>query len=196
MPYPSQEEVLRGDPLHDWIDEHFLRADPFAFDQIGFRSSVKIISSSLDIDPNGIFCTGSGAMGFSINPHKVENNALKRFNDGSDLDIALISEVHFEAAWRDLRKAAQPSTQPMDELVRDHINWQKKRFFDGAVMANKLLPALSFGADWVAASVRISEHICRLLDREIDVEFWIYRDYWSLRNYIADGVTKCRKLVA
>jgi hypothetical protein len=191
--YPKQEELLGSEPLLKWIDGNFLRSDPFAFSEVGFKSVVGDLSDEFDIDPNGIYCIGSGAVGLSLNPTKIRGSALKPFDAASDLDLALISEVHFETAWRDLRRASQPSVAVMDSVIRENISWQKKRFFDGAIVANALLPAISFGPEWLEAHVRISERVAVMLNREIDVHFWIYRDYWSVRNYVAESIVKCRK---
>src|SRR5262249_22743172 len=111
----------------------------------------------------------------------------------SDLDLAIISETHFEAAWRDLRRATQPTLEQVPAPLQDAMSWQKKRFFDGAIIANMVLPYLSYGSAWQTKVVRISERVAVMLHREIDTHFWIYRDYWSLRNYVADGVVKVRR---
>lgn len=192
MAYPTQEELVSAEPLLDWIDSHFLRHDPFAF-QENFRDISTLITAEFGVDPNAIFCIGSGAIGLSINPDKILNGILKPFNTASDIDLAFISEVHFEQAWRDLRAASQPTLAEISDLVRNNLKWQKKRFFDGAILANKLLPELSFGREWLASEVRLAQEISVALDREIDVNYWIYRDYWSLRNYVATGVMNCRR---
>jgi hypothetical protein len=193
--YPSEDEILRSASVLPWIDDCFLRSDPYAFKDIanGFRSTAALIAQELDVDRNGIFCIGSGAVGLSLNPDKLSDGGLKKYDDESDLDLAVISEVYFETAWRDLRRAAQPTTEYMDTTVKQYIQWQKKRFFDGAILANRLLPALSFAPTWEISLVRIQEHISRLFEREVSIGLWIYRDYWSLRNYISDGLVKCRR---
>jgi hypothetical protein len=192
MPYPTQEELLAADDLAPWVDEHFLRPDPYAFETVGFRPTLSIICEKLEIDPNGVFVIGSGAIGISLNPGKIFDGNLKTFDEGSDLDLALISEVYFEQAWRDLRTIAHAGALDVPQLVEDNLSWQKKRFFEGTIVANKLLPALSFGPVWVAHLLEISQEISIVLDREIEVNMWIYRDYWSLRNYVLDGLLKCK----
>lgn len=193
--YPSEDDVLRCDPVLTWIDDKYLRNDPYAFKDVadGFHSTASLIAQEFDVDRNGIFCIGSGAIGLSLNPANSTDGKLKRFDNESDLDLAIISEVHFEAAWRDLRRASQPTVEFMEQVVQENIQWQRKRFFDGAILAEKLLPALSFGPEWSIALIRCEEHICRLLEREVSIGLWIYRDYWSLRNYVSDGLMKCRR---
>lgn len=195
MSYPSQDDIVQCTSILPWIDEYFLRSDPYAFKDfsIGFRSTAALISKELDVDRNGIFCIGSGAVGLSLDPGKMRDGNLKRYDDRSDIDLAIISEVHFETAWRDLRRKSQPTLDYMEQLIERHINWQRKRFFDGAIVATHLIPALSFAQGWQPALVRIEEHVSRLLDREISLGLWIYRDYWSLRNYVSDGLMKCKR---
>ena len=191
--YPTEEELLHAAPLLPWIDKYFLRFDPFAFQRVGFRPFLEAVVEELDVDANGVFVIGSGAVGLSLNPDKITSGCLARFGAESDLDVALISEVHFETAWRDLRRASQPTIAEASTNLRDNLNWQKKRFFEGAIIANRLLPELSFGPPWQTASVRVAERVALLLDREVEINYWVYRDYWSLRNYVAKGVVACRK---
>ena len=195
MPYPTQGELLGADPVPEWLDEHFLRQDPFAFRRTGFRRVVRLVSTQLDVDANGVYCIGSGAVGLSLSPRKIVDDNLKPFDDESDIDLAVISDFHFETAWRDLRQATQsilPVSQ-IAETVRENIAWQRKKLFDGAILAHKLLPELSFGGQWLPAMTRVSEAVVTMLDREVDINMWIYRDYWSLRNYVADGLVRCRE---
>lgn len=191
--YPLQEEIIKADPLLEWIDKHFLRSDPFAFQGADFWPLIALISEELEIDANGIYCIGSGAVGLSLNPSKIQDSTMKVFDTDSDIDLAFISEVHFETSWRDLRRASQPTMQTIDPVVKEHLNYQRKRFFDGAIITTHLLHALSFGPKWVTSQVKIGELIARTLGREVSINFWIYRDYWSLRNYVARGVLSCRE---
>lgn len=196
MKYPTQSDLIEAVDVFDFLDEHFLRQDPFAFESSDFGRFVRTCVEALGVDPNAVYCIGSGAVGLSLNPKKIDNGLLKPFDNDSDLDIALISETHFESAWRDLRFKGHPVIAEMEGELAAHLRWQKKRFFDGAIIATHLLPALSFGTDWVSALVRVEETASLILDRNVDVNVWIFRDYWSMRSYVAEGVIKCRKAVA
>lgn len=197
MAYPTQDDLLQAEPLDEWIDEHFLRSDPAAFGSGGFRPVVAQVARLLDVDANGIYCVGSGAIGVSINPGKSGHGALKKFDADSDIDLAIISEVHFEAAWRDLRRAASPLLRSeMENELEEALDWQRKRFFDGIILANKVLPYLSFGPAWLPAIARVEEDIALLLDRSVPLNVWIFRDYWSLRTYVTKGALLCRERVA
>lgn len=195
--YPSQTEILGATDVFDWIDRNFLRCDPYAFRGANFQEFVLTCVSSLGVDPNGVYVIGSGAVGLSLNPSKISGGRLKGFDGSSDLDVALVSEVHFERAWRNLREQAHPaSVDEMEQELADAMGHQRKRFFDGAILANKLLPYLDFGEVWVSSLVKVSEVAAKALDREIEVNCWIYRDYWSVRSYVANGIVKCKESVS
>ena len=195
--YPSQDDLASASDVLVWIDEEFLRPDPAAFATARepFTSIATDISRQLDVDRNGIYCIGSGAVGLSTNPSKIEGGNLKLFDESSDIDIAVISWFHFEQAWRDIARSVQPHLEEWPELLSEHLAWQRRRLFDGAILAHKLLPVLSFGRDWAGAVERVAERIVKAVDRNVDVHIWIYRDYWSLRNYISLGVNKCRQKI-
>ena len=195
--YPSQQEMEELDDSLLWIDEVFLRSDPAAFADanLPFFDIATLISRELDVDRNGIFCVGSGAVGLSINPTKVKDFALKEFDLESDLDIAVISARHFEQAWQDLREATQPHLVELPVKLVENLSWQRKRFFDGVILTTELLPFLSFAGRWLGAIERVAEQIVRSLDRNVDVHLWLYRDYWSLRNYVFNSLVQSMKML-
>ena len=194
MPYLNETELLSAEDPPVWIDHHFLRQDPFAFHSgtLSFHDAACALACTLDVERNGIFCIGSGAIGLSINPHKISKGHLKHYDSNSDLDIAIISSRHFELAWRELLLATQPHLKEVPREVETNLSWQRKRLFDGAILANKLLGSFSFGTKWLGAIDRFSGRLEDALDRNVQAEFWIYRDYWSLRNYVARGVVACQ----
>lgn len=196
MKYPTQDELVDAGNVFEFLDERVLRQDPFAFAETDFDQFVRVCVKALNVDPNAVYCVGSGAVGLSLNPEKISSGELKAFDDKSDLDIALISETHFEIAWRDLRSKGHPVVAEMETDLMKHLSWQKKRFFDGAIIATHLLPALTFGPAWIPALVRVEQEASVLLGRNVDVNAWIYRDYWSMRSHVAEGLLKCRKELA
>lgn len=194
--YPDQEAVFRGHSAPTWVDRHVLRSDPAAFevpDENLFHRFVQECSTSLDVDPNGVYCIGSGAIGLSFNPNKVVNDELKPFDKSSDLDIAIISPFYFERAWRDLRVAASSyHGDPPSNRLYKKIQHQRVRMFDGAIVANELMSHLSFGSEWVTANQRLQYDWADRLNRDrLSINWWIYRDYWSVRNYVTEGIAKC-----
>ena len=170
----------------------FIREDPFAFSSGDFADLTLEIGELLEVDVNGIFCVGSGAIGLSFDPDKATGGTLKPFGLDSDLDLAIISSYHFDIAWRDLRNASQPTVEERNELLDKHLSLQRKRLFDGAILTDRLLPVLSFGNKWITALTRVEQTASVQLNREVSVKAWIYRDYWSLRNYVSLGLSRCQ----
>lgn len=197
MGYPSESEVIAAAHPPEWIDRHFLRQDPFIFSGASrtFHDIACSVAAELEVDRNGIFCIGSGAIGLSLNPSKLSQGHLKRMDYDSDMDLAIVSARHFELAWQDLLRATQPHLEQVSKELDANLAWQRKRLFDGAILANKLLGTLSYGKHWIAALDRIGQSIAVALDRNVSVEVWVYRDYWSLRNYVAKGIVGCQKLL-
>ena len=201
--YPDQDEIL-GCADHEiprWIDKRFLRADPFAFSHSSgnlFGEFVHESADAFEVDPNGIFCVGSGAVGLSLSPNKIRTNQLKRFDKDSDIDLAIISSFHFEQSWRDLRIAGHKAygSIPSKNLLA-RLDHQRARMFDGAIVANRLLSRLSFGPSWLAAHKRLQlDWTDRIgLSGKGGINLWIYRDYWSVRSYVADGIMKCTRRI-
>ena len=195
MAYPTEQDVLAAVDPPPWIDRHFLRQDPFAFESQGvdFHQFACGLSAALDVERNGIFCIGSGAIGLSVSPRNVQGGHLKAYDDASDLDVAIISSWHFESAWRELLQATQPHLSEVPDTIRQNLTWQRKRLFDGAILANKLIGSLSFGPQWIGAIDRFSGRLSDQFDRNVTIEAWIYRNYWSLRNYVGSGLVACQR---
>ncbi len=195
--YPTQQDIEDADDVLLWIDEAYLRLDPAAFNAstTPFQEIAGMIARELDVDRNGIYCVGSGAMGLSLDPMKVTAGRLKVFDSSSDIDLAVVSAYHFEQAWRDLRTKTQPHLEELHPDLVANLNWQRKRLFDGVILTSKLLPFLSFASEWQGAIERVAERVVKSLDRNVDISLWLYRDYWSIRNYVSVGLTKCKEIL-
>ncbi|MGJ8720844.1 MAG: hypothetical protein ACSHW9_03260 [Salinibacterium amurskyense] len=194
MNYPNAADLQNIENLPVWIDRHFLRNDPYAFNLTSenfFPEFVAECVREYDVDSNSVYCIGSGATGLSFNPLKMNGSDLKTFDNGSDLDIAIISPFLFETAWRDLRTAVHPAYASPSGNLQKKISHQRSRMFDGAIVANKLLSHLSFGSKWLTSRQRMQIVWREKLDIQGDINMWIYRDYWSVRSYAAEGIQKC-----
>lgn len=190
--YPDQTALVRAVSIPDWVDRNFLRGDPYAFRHGSYQEFVFQCGASFGVDPNAVFCLGSGAIGLSLNPSKISDGQLKPFDEQSDLDVALISDYHFELAWRELRHQAHPAYGPTDSGLQAHLSWQRKRLFDGAILTNLLLPLLSFGPAWQLGLIQVEQTAAEQVGREISVHFWVFRDYWSVRSTVARSLLDCR----
>jgi hypothetical protein len=75
---------------------------PYIFDAniTAFSTWRHVLADGIGVDPREVLITGTACTGVSLNPHK----SFKAFDAGSDVDVAVISGYHFEAAWRTLRQ--------------------------------------------------------------------------------------------
>ena len=164
-----------------WILEH----TPYIFDNdeknyIEWRME---ISKMMRVDPSDIHITGSAALGFSLNPHKN----FKLFDEKSDIDICIISHLFFDIAWYDLIHTKRSNLPPkMQTALDEHRN---RLIYWGTIATDKLLPLLSFGRDWDKIITQNS-NLPALAGRTIN--FRIYKDTLSFRNYVSESVNNRR----
>lgn len=162
-----------------WILEH----TPYVFEdyETEYISWRHEIAEKLRIDARDIIITGSASLGFSLNPNKN----FKSFDKKSDIDINIISHHYFDVAWHDLIHLSPAGISPkMKTALEDH---RKRLIYWGTVATDKILPLLSFGGEWdrIIKTCQLPEP---LVDHEIN--FRIYKDALSIRNYIALSVNE------
>lgn len=150
---------------------------PHIFPDSPTNSDWKIkIAHMLKVDPCSVFIIGSGCTGISLNPNK----GFKAFNDGSDIDIAIVSGYHFEVAWRALRElgTGKYSLEPAAQAaLKDH---RESFLYWGTIATEKILNLLPFGEDWIRAAIEFGKKP-PMEGREI--KFRLYRDSYSLVSY-------------
>jgi hypothetical protein len=142
------------------------------------------LGSRLEIDPRAIAVVGSAALGFSLNPNK----ALRAFDDASDVDVAVVSHRHFEAAWDHLRSKGFQALKSVEaqNAVKAH---RRIYIFNGTIATDYLLQYLPFARQWLGAFA----YMAGLAPTESrDIKARIYRDFDSLREYQLRGVLAAR----
>lgn len=135
-----------------------------------------ILAEGIDVDPRAISLVGSAATGFSLNPHKN----FKAFHKDSDVDIAVISDIHFELAWywmRNLGPERHQFTQVVKTALEDH---RSRLVYFGTIATDKILQYLPFGKKWVIASNKIAGQ-SPINGRNVNIR--LYRDFFALRSY-------------
>ena len=143
------------------------------------------LAQQLDVDAASITLVGSAAVGVNLNPNK----SFREFNQKSDIDVAVISQYHFQTAWRYLRvngKARYKLNQKQKIAWDEHV---KKLIFWGTIATDKLLPLFPFAPTWAQAALEASK-AAAIADRE--VKFRIYADYEALRSYQVQSVRSSR----
>ena len=158
--------------ISKWIMEKIPHI--FASDYATFIETKISLGKKLGVDSCAIVFVGSSSTGFSLNPSKN----FKKYDDKSDIDIAIISNYHFNIAWHCIRNIDKNSQMP---IVKSAIDDHRQRLvFWGTIATDKLLGILPFGKSWAAAIDELKKNPI-FEDRKIN--FRLYQDHDSLRAY-------------
>lgn len=181
------KKELQSDPLDEFVSNWILDARPHLFESEADFCKAKIsIARELDIDSHAVVFVGSACVGYSLSPDKV----FRPFSDNSDIDIAIISGLHFEIAWNYLRGLGANRyhlSSDADKAITDN---RKNKVFWGAIATDQFLQyILPFGPTWVKKLAGISKNY-PFNNREVRVR--LYRDSSSLVSYHQYGVKKVR----
>ena len=187
---------MKQEFLYDLIDlpisflasKWVLERTPFAFseDSESYLKWKELLSDKILVDSSAIVFTGSSGCGFSLNPYKDFNE----YNDESDIDLALISDHHFDIAWHSLRNLDSKyySLTPKQRTsVDDHVN---RLIYYGTIATDKILPILPFGKEWTIALNQMSRE--KPVNGRI-INIRIYKDFKSLRDYQTNNLEKLRQ---
>lgn len=110
---PSQPDFddLLNNLLFEGSISHCFQREPEDFNV--FRD---YIAKSLGIDPGDILIVGSGHIGYSISPTSYPKN----FHQGSDIDVAIVSEKIFDEVWDAVLKWCYPKRHYLVETEIDN----------------------------------------------------------------------------
>lgn len=164
-----------------WIMESTPRI--FKEDEMGYYAWKHQLASGIQVDARDIIITGSACLGYSLNPSKN----FKKFNEYSDIDVGIISNYYFDIAWHELRNQQYYKLdRDMKRALEEHKN---RLIYWGTIATDKILPILSFGKDW---NKRISnlQKMSPIDNR--DINFRIYKDNKSFRDYQINSIKECQ----
>ncbi|WP_141743956.1 hypothetical protein [Streptomyces sp. EN23] len=136
-----------------------------------------LVATELGVDPMAVQLVGSARLGYSMNPSK----SYRKFHEGSDLDIAVISPELFERAWGELREIIEE-----DHFAR-RKNQLRKLVFEECIALDVVLPHLSFGERWSRLRDVFVEEIGETF-RNCDINYRLYRNHKALRSYQVKSV--------
>jgi len=177
--------ILTATPA-EVVAEHVLERIPHVFsdDWLLYRSWRGKLGRALDVDPCNLCLTGSASVGFSLNPHKK----LAPYGASSDIDIAIISDHHFDVAWRVLRsvRIADARTPKEKQSIKDH---QTRYIYWGTIATDRIVRFFPFAKQWTIA---LSEMQAEKPTDGRELKFRIYKDYDALRAYQIRSVLSVR----
>lgn len=171
----------------DFVSHFLFEGVPYAFEGnitawIEWKTK---LASALQVDPREIVLIGSAALGFSLNPTK----SFSAFNKDSDIDVGIVSQHHFEIAWRYLRQI-RPEWLSLNSEARNAIKTHRRSYvFEGTIATDFILDLLPFGVTWQTGLDGMAEQTPTM---GRDIKARIYRDFDSLRYYHSQGVGKLK----
>lgn len=157
----------------------------FSNSRIDYITWKEQLSRKIQIDGKSITFTGSSCTGFSLNPYKN----FKKFDDESDIDIAIISNHYFDISWHCLRNLGSNRYRLKVEQktsIDDHVN---RLIYWGTIATDKILEILPFGAAWFAELQSMSKYP-PTEGRDINIR--IYKDFESLKAYHVNNLIRLR----
>jgi len=168
-----------------FVSMRVLEPIPFIFNGDGdaYREWRHDLGTRLKVDPRALAIVGSAAAGVSLSPRKN----LAPFHADSDVDVAVISMVHFELGWQWLRQlGADLYALPPDARasVKDH---RERLIYWATIATDVLIGHMPVGTAWVPALAAIAQ-VTPPSARTVNVR--LYRDFEALRAYQAHGVTE------
>lgn len=160
---------------------------PLIFDQDikAYATWRRELAQGLGVDASALLVTGSAAFGVSLNPNKN----YRFFDQESDIDIAVISDYHFNEAWRTLR-ALGPALHSMPPRVKQSVADHVERYiYWGTIATDRLLHLLPYGKQW-SESLEKMQYCEPTLGRAVKAR--VYKDFDSLRAYQVNNLTKLK----
>lgn len=170
-----------------FVSRWLLERVPFAFDNNldAYLAWKHDLADKLAVDPKAITLVGTAAIGTSLNPTKN----FKDFDAESDIDVAVVSQHHFNILWRWLRGLGA-AYHGLPAGARNAVDRHREYVYWGTIATDKLLPHTPLAAEWVPALDSMSS-IGPTKGREVKAR--VYADYDSLRAYHAKGVRTIRQ---
>ncbi|WP_299155890.1 hypothetical protein [uncultured Christiangramia sp.] len=146
------------------------------------------LGSYIGVDAKAIAITGSAAVGISLNPDKD----FREFTEKSDIDVAIVSGHHFDISWHYLRNLG-PKRHRLKRVEKESVKDHRERLiYWGTIATDKIIQILPFGKEWMNAIDQM-----RKIDptKDRDINFRIYKDFESLREYQSDCIGKLKDII-
>jgi len=183
-------DSILNEPPNITASKWIIEGIPYIFndDLDSYIKWKQLLSRLIGVDGKAIVFTGSSSVGFSLNPEKD----FRPFDAQSDIDVAIISSIHFDIAWHFLRNIG-PKYHRISTRERIAVDDHRSRLiYFGTIATDKIVQLLPFGKDWVNAMNEMTR-IDPTKNREIN--FRIYKDFEALKSYQLIGVNKVKDIL-
>ena len=173
----------------DRVASHFLlERVPYLFsgDHNAYIEWKHELASRIGVDARALCLVGSAAIGISLNPNKN----YKSFDDDSDIDVAAISDYHFDVAWTWMRNLGSERFR-LPRVAQSSIEQHRTQLvYFGAIASDQIIQYMPFGRLWTEA-ISYVKGLAPIDGRDVNVR--IYRDFSALRSYQVRNLTRLRE---
>ena len=195
----AAEKLLReiqGSDHAQLVRERLFTGTPYVFRERPelFNALSAHLASELAIDQDSIRIVGSAMTGFSLSPL----NFGRPFNEGSDIDVVVVSEALFDEVWAGLQKWRYPwhlrrweksregpwGKERLEELV---LGWCNPIKIDPPTLGARepAQPLRDFAWRWLAAFNSVGRSYAALARRQFTGR--LYRTWEYATRYHAYG---------
>ena len=176
--------------LELFCSEYLFECVPYIFsgDSTGYFRWKATLADRLGVDPRDLILIGSAAVGFSLDPDKN----LREFDDASDVDVAVLSQRHFDIAWRHLRGLGARGYRMLPDEQQAVKSHRRSYIYWGVIATDMILGHLPFGPEWTKALSDMAE-IDPTKGRIINAR--LYHDSEALRSYHVNGLKRLREQI-
>ena len=128
------------------------------------------------------------ATGRSLNPRKQ----FRSHHAQSDVDIAVMSSVHFDIAWAWFRRT-NPVVIGLDDQRKKYFDRHREDYiYKGMIAANYFLPHLPFGTQWLRELQR-AERLLPSTHQGRPQNIRVYKDSEALRLAQISGLASYKR---
>jgi hypothetical protein len=184
-------------PAKDFYTKHILRSDNWYFENRLGKSkeeSIKksddfksVVSQTLEISFNNIAIVGSSKTGCSLTPVNGKISKLfRRFNDESDIDIAIVSDKLFQKYWDLFRHS-------YSEVNKRHYDYISRGIYRGYINEKYLSIIDGCRKEWNEKASNSKKILRNELYIQPEITYRLYRSWEDFEEYHIQSIDKIKR---
>jgi len=181
----------------DFYIKYILRSDNWYFethigqnkeDAIRLIDDFKsIVSQSLGISFNNIAVVGSSKVGCSLTPVSEQREKLfRRFNEESDIDIAIVSDKLFQTFWSLLRYS-------YSEVNKRHYKYISRGIYRGYINEKYLTLIDGCRKEWNEKAAQSKKLLRNELYIQPEITYRLYRSWEDFEEYHIQSINEIKR---
>ncbi|QUH19268.1 hypothetical protein [Alkaliphilus sp. B6464] len=187
----TEKRIILAKEVDKIYEDHLLSNNAYCFSPSATIDSInkydefkKDVARLLEVHKNNVHIFGSGKLGFSLNPEK----RLKDFDDESDIDIAIISDVYYKM-FRDAYFKGFYNEQFNYRAHKKVTSAIFRRFiiFDGFTEKNDEY------VRWIEKTGEFKSTIQLEYEIENDINYRIFKTWDAVKCYYEKSIKECKE---